>query len=110
MSSFGEKLVQGFGGNLSLVITFWIYAVLIPNVGLYLSFWLLLTLTNNMFADVIVIVGHYIYTIYYIFIFMSLWQSARQYTGMKVWSVLALLITLFWGLLTIVSVTILHGT
>ncbi len=106
MDNFGTKLIQG---DMSLVITYWVYAVLVPNVGLYLSIWLLLVLTDARFADVIVIVGHYSYAIYYIFISVSLWQSAKKYTGEKMWPFLALLSVLLWNLLTVASLIFLYN-
>ena len=98
-----DFFVRMFRGNVGLALTFWVFGLVIPALLAIVSIVILGVVVGYSVAANSGTVGGsaklifysymYVYTAaftaYDIFIYIAIWRSARKYTGLKLWKVLA---------------------
>ena len=86
-------LVKLFRGDISLPITYWVFGVLIGNIGflglnklLELNFF---NLASHKYSDQLFLTYNFIVILLTAFILIAIWRSAKKYDGPEIWKNLA---------------------
>jgi len=82
--NFLEFLENLWSGNFGLAMTYWAYGVLggiVWGVGIF-------TLKPDPQGTLIWFVW-FIFAVYYIIVYIGIWQAATKYSGRKIWAILA---------------------
>lgn len=80
---FLDHIKNLWNGKVPLVITFWIYEILLGTIVSIFTIERYQTINDS-----ISLIAYFIYFIYTILIIKALWSSATNYEGPKVWEIL----------------------
>lgn len=86
-------LVKLFRGDISLPVTYWVFGVLIGNIG-FLALNKLLelyffNLASHQYSNQLFLIFNLIVVLFTTFIFIAIWRSSNKYVGADIWKNLA---------------------
>ena len=103
--SSDSYIKQLFKGDIPLVITYWVYGVLVGNVGFRILAVLIednyASLAMNVTGNWLIVGTFWLGIAYSLFILVAIWRSAGKYQGSATWSSLARVFVVLGTLATI---------